>query len=225
MTTSTKTNAAAPDGGIAPQSETAPAVPPLASNKVTFGFKNVTCFEMTKDEDGAYEWDEKDPVRVPGTVNLSLSPTGSSSPFYAEDGEYFNAPANTGWEGDMEMANFPDEFYVRFLGWKKDANGALVEDSEALPKPFAMAFEVQGDAAARRTVFFKCTATRPADEAKTKEETISPQTKKTTLKASPALVNGVKGAKATLPADTPNKEAYENFYKSVYKPTYDAAAA
>lgn len=205
------------------QTETG-ATEAIADNTVEFGFRNVTIFPMTKNVEGAYEWDEEHPIRVPGTVNIALSPSGSSSPFYAEDGEFFNAPANTGWEGDMEMANFPDEFYVRCLGWKVDKNGALVEDAEALPKPFAMASEVQGDRKARRTVFYKCTATRTAHEAKTKEENITPQTKKTTIKALPALVNGVKGAKATLPADTPNQKAYEDFYKSVYIPEYADAA-
>lgn len=209
-----------------PENDTQTGAAPMAltDNKVVFGFRNVVVFPMTRDEDGAYEWDEESPIRVPGTVSVALSPSGSSSPFYAEDGEYFNAPANTGYEGDMEMANFPDEFYVRCLGWKLDRNGALVEDSEALPKPFAMAYEVQGDVKARRIVNYKCTATRPADEAKTKEETITPQTKKTTIKVTPATVNGVKSAKAVLPADTPNKEAYENFFKSVYKPEFDVEA-
>lgn len=193
----------------------------LAANKVEYGFRNVTIFPMTKDDDGDCEWDEENLIRVPGTVNISLAPSGSSNPFYAEDGEFFNSPANTGWEGDMEMANFPDEFYVACLGWKRDKNGALVEDAEALPKPFAMAFEVQGDAAARRNVFFKCTATRPAKEAKTIEENITPQTKKTTIKAVPVTVNGVKGSTASLPADTSNDEAYKNFFKSVYKPQYE----
>lgn len=205
-------------------SENANATAAPTTNKVEFGFRNVVVFPMTKDEDNAYEWDEDNPIRVPGTVMASLAPSGSSSPFYAEDGEFFNSPANTGWEGDMEMANFPDEFYVRCLGWRIDKNGALVEDAEALPKPFAMACEVQGDAAARRNVFYKCTATRPAKEMKTIEENITPQTKKTTLKAVPARVNGVKGATASLPASTTNKEAYNDFFKSVYKPEYEAEA-
>lgn len=189
------------------------------TNKVVFGLENVTIFPKA----GDLQWDA--PFPLLGAVNLSLSPSGSSSPFYADNKLFYNSVANTGWSGDLEMAKFPDEFYVKCLGWKKDARGGLVEVSDAVPAPFAIAFEVSGDKEKRRVVYYECTCTRPADEAKTKEETVTPNTQKTTITAVPVKFPEVETARYVLPAGTEDKEAYDGFYDRVVEPKMTADAA
>ena len=42
-----------------------------------------------------------------------MEPQGDSSPFYADNIVYFTSISNTGYEGDLEMALFPDQFKKR----------------------------------------------------------------------------------------------------------------
>lgn len=193
-----------------------------AQNKVEYGFRNLVAWPVTKDgqEDGAWQWG--DPIRALGTVKSSLAPSGTSGTMYAEDGDFFTAAANTGYEGDIELANFPDEFLITCLGYKRDERGGLVEDAEALPKPFAMAYEVQGDAKKRRNVFYYCTATRISGDDKTIEESISPETKKATVKCKPVRIGDVTTPKYSLFSDTADKEAWDGFYKKPVLPKFAA---
>jgi len=187
-------------------------------DKVIFGLENVTIFP----KEGGLSWGS--PIRLLGAVQVALNPSGSSNPFYADNQIFFNAISNTGWSGDLEMALFPDEFYVACLGWRIDDNGALVEASDAVAKEFALAFEVSGDQKNRRVVFYNCTATRPADENKTKEETITPQTKKSTITATPVKFPSITTARAVLPYSEEKKDVWEKFYESVYVPAFGNAA-
>lgn len=190
-----------------------------AGDKVLFGLENVTIFPKT----GENTW--SNPIRIPGAINLALNPSGSTNALFADNKKYFNSIANTGWEGDLEMVMFPDEFYIAALGWKHDDRGGLVEVSDAVPKPFALAFEVSGDIQKRRVVFFECTATRPASEAKTTEDTTTPQTQKSTVTAVPVKFPKVTTARYVLPASTDDKTSFEGFYESVVMPKFEAEAA
>lgn len=183
-------------------------------DKVLFGLENLTIFPKT----GKNTWGT--PIPIPGAVDVALNPSGSSSPFYADNTIFYNSISNTGWSGDIEMAKFPDEFYIHCLGWKKDDNGALVEVSDAAAKEFAMAFEVSGDLKGRRVVFYECTATRPATEAHTKEESTTPKTQKSTITAAPVKFPKVTTARTVLPYSEAAKEAWESFYESVYTPVF-----
>lgn len=190
-----------------------------AGDKVLFGLENVTIFPKT----GENVWGN--PIRIPGAINLALNPSGSTNALFADNKKYFNSIANTGWEGDLEMVMFPDEFYIAALGWKHDDRGGLVEVSDAVPKPFALAFEVSGDIQKRRVVFFECTATRPASEAKTTEDTTTPQTQKSTVTAVPVKFPKVTTARYVLPASTDDKTSFEGFYESVVMPKFEAETA
>lgn len=189
------------------------------TNKVRFGLSNVTVWPKTGDN----TWGEA--LKIPGAVNLSMSPEGSSERFFADDGPYYDAVSNNGWSGDLEIAKIPDEFYVMALGWRIDANGALIEVSDAVAKPFAFGFEVKGDKQRRRTVYYECTAERPTDENKTTEETITPTTEKISIKAVPVeFANGEKSAKLTLPKTEENAAIYDQFFTTVVTPDFQAAA-
>lgn len=187
-------------------------------DKVLYGLENVTIFPKT----GENAWG--DPIKIPGAVSLALNPSGSTNALFADNKKYFNSIANTGWEGDLEMVMFPDEFYIAALGWKLDGRGGLVEVSDAVPRPFALAFEVSGDAHKRRVVFYECTATRPASEAKTTEDTTTPQTQKSTVTAVPVKFPKVTTARYVLPASTDDRASFDGFYEEVVVPKFDAAA-
>ena len=67
-------------------------------NIVKFGLRNVKYSKITIGEDGTYEY--ATPVAIPGGVNLSLSPSGETNDFFADDVIYFSDTTNQGYEGD-----------------------------------------------------------------------------------------------------------------------------
>ena len=98
-------------------------------NKVKFGLRNVVYAKMTyNEEENIYTY--ATPVSIPGAVNLSLSPSGDSNDFYADDIIYFADSNNNGYEGDLEIAIIPDSFKKDILGETEDANKVLFENAE-----------------------------------------------------------------------------------------------
>lgn len=113
---------------------------------------------------------------LPGAVSLSLDAQGDTNNFFADNIVYYTSVANNGYEGDLELAMFTDDFYKDILGFKADSKGVLYEDAGAEPVHFALTFQVETDTGPKRVVLYNCVAQRPSVAASTKEETIEPQT-------------------------------------------------
>lgn len=183
--------------------------------KIIYGLKNVVCAKYTIKADGSYEY--ATPFKIPGAVSLSLSTSGDSNDFYADDVIYNSSNANQGYEGDLEMALIPEEFKTDILGEIKDSNGALIENADAEQNGFALGFEASGDVKARRTWFYNCKASRPNVDAKTKEKSISPSTEKLTIKVMPRLNDHA--IKVVMELTDSNKTKYDSFFSEVYEKT------
>ena len=96
-----------------------------------------------------------------------------------------------------------------------DAKGVLVERNDAETSQFALMFEFDGDKNHIRHVLYCCSASRPATEGETTEESKSVKTEKLSLKAS-ALPNGLVKSKT---CESTDQTTYDNWYNSVYIPT------
>lgn len=152
------------------------------ANKIKYGIKNVHYAVATIDDaTGAATYGT--PAALPGAVSISLEPQGEMTPFYADNIQYWIAPGNNGYEGDLELARLTDAFKKDILGYIEDTNGALVEDQNAEAVHFALMFQFEGDENATRHVMYNCTASRPATSGSTREETTEPQTETTTISA------------------------------------------
>lgn len=178
------------------------------SNKIKYGLRNVHYSVITV-TNGVPSY--ATPVPIPGAVNLSLSPAGEKYDFYADDMAYFNTNTNNGYEGSVEIALIPDSFSVDVMGDSIDANGAIVENANAIPKSFAMMFEFQGDSKATRHVLYNVLAARPNVEGATKTQSIEAKTDTLEITASPAV--DTSNVKAKLEA---GKTGYSTFYGAVY---------
>ena len=164
------------------------------ANKVKYGLKNVH-YAVITENNGEITYDT--PKSIPGAVNLTLSPRGERTDFYADDMLYYTASTNDGYEGDLEVALFPDEFKKDVLGYKEDANGVL--------------FEFSGDKNAVRHVLYNVSPSRPNLQSATKTNTAEPQTETMSIVASPAPDTGMVKAKVE-----PGQAQYETWYQQVY---------
>lgn len=183
-------------------------------NKVKYNLKNVHAAKMTENAvDGASAFSYAAPKAIPGAVSVSLEAEGDTSPFYADGIVYFRSETNNGYSGDLEIALIPEWFRTEILQETLDSKGVLVESSDVGESvKFALMFEFDGDVNAIRHVLYNCTASRPSIESSTKEEKIEPGTEKLSITADPRPDGLVKARTG----DTTDREAYENWYKSVY---------
>ena len=140
------------------------------ANKVKFGLKNVYYSVITVDADGVTTFGT--PVAIKGAVNLSLSASGDTNNFYADDMKYWSGTSNNGYEGDLEIALIPDSFKTDVLGFTLTAEGGILETGDEKAKNFALLYEINGDVERRRFIDYHCTATRPSAEASTTEDSI-----------------------------------------------------
>lgn len=190
-----------------------------ATDKVQFNLKNVHYGVQTA-TGNTPGWGT--PVPVPGSVNLTLDQQGELTKFYADGIVYWQSSSNNGYEGELEMALFPDQMLMDIWGYTKtETDNVLIENAMVQPKSFALLFEIDGDANGRRYCMYNCTATRPGISSKTNESTKTPVTQKCTISSVP-LENGDVLARTT---DDTSSETKLNWFKKVYQKSGAAAAS
>jgi phi13 family phage major tail protein len=155
-------------------------------NKIVYGLSNAHVWPITATSDaGVPTYGEV--INMPGSVELSLDAEGSSDPFHADDGIYYQSVSNSGYSGSITLADIPQAFLTTIMKEVTDKNGAHIENADIEPLEFAIAFEFKGDASKRRHVFYRCKATRPSIASSTKEDSIAPNTQALNFTAMPRL--------------------------------------
>lgn len=185
---------------------------PDTNNKVKFGLSNVHVAKITE-QDGEITYGT--PFAMPGAVALSAEPEGETTPFYADNIQYYVAVSNNGYTGELELAMAVKEFLKEILGQQEDTNGALFESSDDVNARFALMGEIEGDVKKRRFVYYDCTATRPSSEMNTIEDTKEPQTDTIEITMSPRATDHV--IKAVIEPNDTNEDVYNTFFTKVYE--------
>lgn len=185
---------------------------PDKNNKVKFGLSNVHVAKITE-QDGEITYGT--PFAMPGAVALSADPEGETTPFYADNIQYYVAVSNNGYTGELELAMAVKEFLKEILGQQEDTNGALFESSDDVNARFALMGEIEGDVKKRRFVYYDCTATRPSSEMNTIEDTKEPQTDTIEITMSPRATDHV--IKAVIEPNDTNEDVYNTFFTKVYE--------
>ena len=177
------------------------------SNKIKYGLSNVYYAIGTPGTGNTMTYST--PVAIPGAVNLSLDPQGDSSPFYADNIVYYQGYANTGYEGDLEIALIPDSFKKDVLGMINDGKSVLIEDANAATVHFALLFQFEGDVKATKHVLYNCTVARPNVGSATKESSIEPKTETLSITATTVYF-------ATVDTEVVKAEANEDSDSTTY---------
>ena len=186
----------------------------LKKNKVKFGLNKVHWAKITAwSDEGVPTF--ATPVRLPGAVSLSIDANGENDNFYADNTVYYVINNNAGYEGDLEIALITTDFATDILGEQLDSKGVLVERNDAETSQFALLFEFDGDKNHIRHVLYCCSASRPATEGQTTEESKEVKTETLSLKAS-ALPSGLVKSKT---CESTDETTYNNWYSAVYIPT------
>ena len=181
----------------------------MAEDKVQFNLKNVH-YAVIEDENTP-TWGA--PVHVPGAVSVALEQVGEMSKFHADGIVYYQSNTNGGYEGDLEMAIYPDQMLQDVWGMTKKAiDNIMVENANDKTKAFALLFEIDGDNSGRKYCLYNCIAGRPNIESKTNEDTKEPVPQKIKISAAP-LPNG--DIKAHTCSDSAS-EVLQNWFAAVY---------
>ena len=177
-------------------------------NKVEFGLRNAHYAVMT----AKGQYGEVKPI--PGSVELSLEPSGDLLEFKADDTTYYATQNNQGYEGTMTFALVPDEFKQDCLGETINEDGVVEEKSTALSKNFALMFQFAGDQHNVRHVLYSCVANRPTVASSTKDSG-EPNTTELTFRALPRETDDVIKRKTN---ENTTDEVYESWFDKVYEP-------
>lgn len=161
----------------------------MAENKVRFGLKNVYYAVLTESSDGTANT-YATPVAVPGAVSLTMDSNVSDGSFYADNITYYKTYSNNGYTGSLEMARINDAMLEDVFGFATSSNNLLVEKSGVQPKPFALLFQIEGDAEAELNALYRVVPTsKPSAGSETVGESIEPGTQTFDFEALP-LVTG-----------------------------------
>lgn len=185
---------------------------PETNNKVKFGLSNVHIAKITE-VDGEITYGT--PFPMPGAVSLTPEPEGETTPFCADNIQYYVAVANNGYTGDLEIAMTPQEFLTTILGQTVDTNGAIFESADDVNARFALMGEIEGDVKKRRFIYYDCTAARPSSEMGTIEDTKEPQTDTISITMTPRSTDHI--IKAVIEPNETNEDVYNTFFTKVYE--------
>lgn len=149
----------------------------MANNKVLFGisqlhvgtYTTVTTTSGTTVTLGT-------PYHQAGAVSFSPEVQSEQNTFYADNIAYWSGYSGGTIEGDLEVALFDDAFKTQFLGYKTLTSGGLALVKNATKPNVYIAFQVEGDAEARRVILYNCTFGDISREYSTIEENKEPQT-------------------------------------------------
>lgn len=181
------------------------------ANKVKYGLSR--CYYAVFNESAGTYGTVK---QLPGAVSLSLEQQGETTPFRADNIDYWTSVSNNGYEGDLELALIPDDFLTDIMGEVADSTtGLQYEIATAKPKAFALLFQFEGDDKATRHVMYNCKASRSGVGSQTTPDgAIEPQTETISIKASARPTDNIVKAKCKE-GDT----CYANFFSAVAIPS------
>lgn len=169
------------------------------ANKVEFGISQLHVGTYTVDDQGVVTLGT--PYHQAGVVSFSPDEDSEKNDFHADNIKYWSGFSGGTFEGDLTVAMFDDAFKTQFLGYATLTNGGLATVKNAIKPNVYIAFEVEGDAEARRVIFYNCALGGINREYSTIEDTKEPVTESISVSVIGDNASGV--TKATLkPGDT-----------------------
>lgn len=180
------------------------------ANKVEFGISNLHVGTYT-DNNGTVTLGT--PYAQKGAVSFSPEEQSEATNFYADNIIYWSGYSGGTFEGDLEVAKYDDAFKKQFLGYKELTNGGLANVKGATKPNVYIAFEVQGDAEARRIIMYNCSLGGITREYNTIEENKEPTTETISVTVTGDNTTGV-----SMATFKPDDAGYDTLFTSPSAP-------
>lgn len=161
----------------------------MPKNKVEFGISKLHVGTYTVDDEGVVTLGE--PYHQRGAVSFAPEEQSELNNFFADNEEYWSEYSGGAQEGDLQVARFDDDFKERFLGYKRLTSGGLARVKNAVKPRVYIAFQVEGDAEARRVVYYNATLGAIQREYATIEDSKEPATETLPVTAAGDEATGV----------------------------------
>lgn len=184
-------------------------------NKVEFGISNLHFGTYTVDSEGNVTLGT--PYHQKGAVSFSPEEQSERTDFYADNISYWNEYTGGRIEGDIEVAIYDDDFKITFLGYKRLKNGGLAKVKNPVKPDVYVAFEVDGDAEARRVILYNCALGVITREYNTEEEQREPATETLPITATGDNASGV-----TMASFVPGDDGYDTLFTAPTAPELES---
>lgn len=183
------------------------------ANKVEFGISELHVGTYTVGEGGTVTLGT--PYHQPGAVSFSPEEQSENNTFYADNIAYWSGYSGGTFEGDLEVAKFSDEFKTQFLGYVALANGGLANVKNATKPNVYIAFQVEGDAEARRVIMYNCSLGVIGREFATIEDSKEPATETLGVTCTGDNATGV-----TMASFKPDDAGYATLFTAPTAPAF-----
>ena len=181
------------------------------ANKVEFGISQLHIGTYTVAAGGTATLGT--PYHQAGAVSFSPEENSEQNTFYADNIAYWSGYSGGYIEGDLEVAMFDDDFKTQFLGYVTLADGGLANVKNATKPNVYIAFQVEGDAEARRVILYNCSLGAITREYNTIEESKEPTTETLAVTCTGDNASGV-----TMAVYKPGDAGYANLFTSPAAP-------
>lgn len=185
------------------------------ANKVEFGISQLHVGTYTVGDGGTVTLGT--PYHQKGAVSFSPEEQSEMTKFYADNVIYWAGYSGGSFEGDLEVAKFDDAFKTQFLGYRTLADGGLANVKNATKPSVYIAFQVEGDAEARRVILFNASLGAITREYSTIEEEKEPAKEKLA-----ATVAGDNATGVTMASYKPGDAGYETLFTAPTAPAFSA---
>lgn len=184
--------------------------------KVVFNIKKLQFSKITAVSDtGVPTYGS--PLKLPGTVSLTLNSETTSDPFYADGEVYFLPKGAETQTGTLENAQFSDEVLKAIYAYVEDTNGNMLATDGQVAE-FGMQFACDSDDGEIYFTYYRCTTTKPGLNVTTNAPgaTINPQSVNVTA-STITLSDG--NTKCLSSYATKNASNYSNYFTAITVPT------
>lgn len=185
------------------------------ANKVEFGISQLHVGTYTVDNQGNVTLGT--PYHQKGAVSFSPEEQSELTNFYADNIVYWAGYSGGSFEGDLEVAKFDDEFKTQFLGYRALADGGLANVKNATKPSVYIAFQVEGDAEARRVIMFNASLGAITREFATIEEEREPATETLAV-----TVTGDNATGVSMASYKPSDAGYATLFTAPTAPVFES---
>ena len=183
------------------------------ANKVEFGISQLHIGTYTVGENGAVTLGT--PYHQKGAVSFSPEEKSELTNFHADNIVYWSGYSGGSFEGDLEVAKFDDEFKTQFLGYRTLSDGGLANVKDATKPNVYIAFQVEGDAEARRVIMFNASLGAINREYNTIEGVKEPSTETLAV-----TVTGESATGVSMASYKPGDAGYANLFTQPTAPAF-----